>query len=138
MQKMLFRLSAVSLILASMLAGVANADCTSITSAPYVITQSGSYCLVADLTGYINVQANHVNLDFQGHTLTGSVGFSGVSGPVSTDFTLHNGTVITSGGGALFGVSIGGNYRNQLVTNITVDHMHVSGAGAVGIAVVAS
>jgi hypothetical protein len=68
--------------------------------------------------------------------LSGSVGFTGVPGPLSTDFTVHNGAVVTPTGDS-FGLSIGGNYRNQPVTNIVVDHMHVANASAVGIAVVA-
>ena len=128
----------IGLLLAAILSGSGYAACTSINVAPYIITQSGSYCLAADVTGYIDVQASHVNLDFQGHTLTGGVFYSGVPGPLSTDFTVHNGTVMASGGAALFGISIGGNYRNQPVTNITVDHMNVYNATNVGIAVIAS
>lgn len=112
------------------------AECIPISSLPYVISQSGSYCLTSNLSislswggDAINIKASNVDLDFQGHTLTNtSTNATGYSVGVSIDaldvpninnVTVHNGTV-TSFSGAIFGNNV---QAGSDAYNLTVDQM---------------
>jgi parallel beta-helix repeat protein len=86
------------------LAHAETVNCTAITSVPYVITANGTYCLTGDVTtamttGYaIDIQADHVVLDFNGHRLgNGSAGLStkavGVHALNRKGLTIKNGII---------------------------------------------
>jgi hypothetical protein len=84
-------------------AGAETTQCTAITTAPYVITTEGAYCLTDDLkvglaTGYaIDIQANNVVLDLNGHRLSNSGGSAtgavGVNANSRQNVTVKNGIV---------------------------------------------
>jgi len=80
-------------------------NCCRTITGPTVIRQPGSYCLSADSSGPIIVEASHVKLDLNGFTLcTGEISntyrqqlpydqAAVVLQPYYTDFTLQNGTI---------------------------------------------
>jgi hypothetical protein len=98
-------LAAVATILALpvLAARAETTQCTPITSLPAVITVQGIYCLNDDLstpmtTGpAIEIQANNVTIDFNGHRLGNSGGpgntASGIYAYKRENVTIRNGTV---------------------------------------------
>lgn len=70
-------------------------------SATFEINQRGSYRLVTDVTmagdfSCINITANDVSLDLNGHTIQnsgGDIGANGISGAAADRVTIHSGTV---------------------------------------------
>lgn len=100
---------------------------TIITTAPYVITQAGSYRVGANLAvsnssqPIIKINAPNVELDLGGYTLSapaasdGSVALYVLS---SSNVTIRNGTVSGSGYGIAF--SGGATSSNHLVENVRV------------------
>ena len=117
-----------------------------ISSAPFTITQPGSYYLTTNLnvTGgnAITINANQVTLDLNGFTVsstapsaTGS-GIQLASNPA--DITILNGHIkggVTNNGGVFSGPGFanGINYSNGLLTNVRVAGVSVSGCLNYGI-----
>jgi hypothetical protein len=101
--------SSLAVLLAGLALGTVPAraettQCTAITSLPAVITAQGIYCLTDDLntsmtTGRaIEIQANNVVLDLNGHRLGGSTAglgttASGVFALQRQNVTIRNGTI---------------------------------------------
>jgi hypothetical protein len=128
----------VSAALGLLAAGaVAQADCIPISSLPYAISQSGSYCVTADISvnlpygDAISINANDVDLDFQGHTITNSASIKSgagvrlVEGATLTNVTVHNGTVYSFNYGVIA--------ENLIASNLTIDHINVWFAKILGI-----
>jgi hypothetical protein len=140
-----FRVFAIMLSMAGA-ASAAHADCIPISSVPYTISQSGSYCVTADLAvalsdnqQAITVLASDVDIDFQGHliqnTATASTWTAGVqlrswmsANNVVNNVTVHN--------GLLYFFEIGVDSRNSsasMTSNVTVDHMTIMYSRVTGI-----
>ena len=103
---------------------------TPISSLPYTISESGSYYLVANLTGVtglngISVQADNVTLDMNGFALVGqAASLQGVVvNPGQQNFSIFNGTIR----------SWGGNGLNVGAANSRVERLRVSNNGGVGL-----
>jgi parallel beta-helix repeat protein len=87
-----------------------------ISNAGYVITQSGSYVLTANLTATagqngITVNANDVSIDLNGFTLTGSgtdSGFGIYQGNSYRNLTVSNGKAVNWRGGSRYGIDATG------------------------------
>jgi hypothetical protein len=100
----------VPAVLAGAATGARAQGCTPINAVPFTISTAGSYCLTADLTTAqssgvaIEVAANDVVLDFQGHSLDGRGG--GVSTRAEGVHALNRHR-ITVRNGRLFGFYIG-------------------------------
>ena len=96
-----------------------------ISSAPYTITQPGSYYLTTNLssTSYgIIIQANRVTVDLMGFSLTGDRGnfdwgiyVQGAAGAMLRDVVVRNGKVSDFGSGVMLGFA-----QNCRVTDLTV------------------
>jgi hypothetical protein len=118
----------------------AHADCVQISSLPYVISQSGAYCVVSNLSinlpdGIaITIGASDVDLDLQGHMIknvaTDTSGYSyGIkvvslssstnATPQITGLTIHNGAL------ALFSTAISAtNIQSSAnLLKLTIDQM---------------
>jgi parallel beta-helix repeat protein len=100
----------------------ANADVTFISSCNFPIMQPGQYHLAQDLTcsgNGIDVQANDVELHFDGHTLTGpgtpGSGSVGVFSSGVTNLSIHGDGTIT---GFLIGIDLKDN-SGALIVNMT-------------------
>jgi hypothetical protein len=77
--------------------------CTAITTLPFTISAPGTYCLLTDLTtsitgaAAINIDANSVTLDLNGHRLAGNAGAAtqayGIHAQNRRFLVIRNGTV---------------------------------------------
>jgi nitrous oxidase accessory protein NosD len=105
-------------------------NCTVITSVPYQVTAPGIYCLKNslswDLSAYVlvDIQADDVVLDLNGHTLDGSgagpgTGSIGVRAVYRKNVTVRNGTLRGLGLGVYLGL---GTSSGHIVENLRVDH----------------
>ncbi len=117
-------------------------NCTPITSVPFVITAPGVYCLTRSFVtnmsdGYaIDIQANNVVLDLNGHRLgKAGAGLGTLAGGIGAgdrqNVTVRNGTVR----GFASAVSLGGhNSYGIVVEDIRADHNTLNGiqVGGVG------
>lgn len=65
---------------------------TPISSAPYTISQSGSYYLTNNLTGTITISADNVTLDLMGYTITAANGIISPS-PSRSNMLVRNGVL---------------------------------------------
>ena len=111
---------------------------TPISSLPLVITNSGSYYLIGNLTGIsgtngITVRANNVTIDLNGFTLSGvngsadgiNVGNDGSPGAINiTNFSVLNGVVHGWGG---YGIRADNAYYCRF------EQLHLSANGASGL-----
>lgn len=115
----------------------AHADCIPISSVPYQISQSGSYCVTEDLSVAvpddfyaITVWISNVDIDFQGHliqnTLSSSARTAGVR--LMSWEPVNN---VTVSNGRLSGFGVGVDSSN--INNLTVDRMTVSLSRVAGI-----
>jgi hypothetical protein len=112
---------------------------TPISSAPYIITASGSYYLTTNLTvssgNAITIATNGVTLDLNGYTISSTAGSAAGYGILLTngpkDLTIANGHIQGSvtnngsgfygGGGFAFGIEYtGANPANVLVSRVSV------------------
>jgi len=120
---------------------------TPISSAPFTITQSGSYYLatniVCTVSNAIVIATNGVTLDLNGFTISSTVpnavngGSAILLGNVISDITIQNGHIrggvvdaggVYSGGGFSYGIYYSGNApRNVLVSHLTVSGCLSSG-----------
>ncbi|HEU4653218.1 MAG TPA: right-handed parallel beta-helix repeat-containing protein [Steroidobacteraceae bacterium] len=129
-------------------AATAKAACIPIDTIPYVIAQSGFYCVTRDLTANFTDQVNaitisvsHVDLDFQGHTVSdtstqaASVGVLFASfEAIATDVKVHGGTL----DGFLDGIRMTTTSANTETSNFVVDNMTVRNSRLRGIVVYGS
>ncbi|MEO8671233.1 MAG: hypothetical protein ABI411_07950 [Tahibacter sp.] len=84
-------------------AGAESLQCTSITSVPFTISASGSYCLTGNLTSTvtgtaaaITIAANNVELDLNRHVLAGPGGTTagfGIYAIARSGLRIRNGTL---------------------------------------------
>jgi len=129
------------------LVGRAQAACMPISSAPYIVTQSGLYCLtnnvVVNNDNGIVIRTSHVDLDLQGHSITnaGAVtrGIAGVQfytyeTGTAGDITIHNGVV----DGFTNGIIASNTTNNTAVAGITIDNMTIRNSKSRGLVVYAS
>src|SRR5262245_37441969 len=95
MKSMLRSTSIALLLLASATAAHAETtNCTVITSLPDTITLSAIYCLNSSLSGVgIDINADHVVLDLNGHTIHGDGAALGIASLDKNHITVRNGTV---------------------------------------------
>jgi hypothetical protein len=90
---------------------------TRITS-PQIIAVPGSYVLVNDITGTIEIQVSNVTLNLNGHTITGGIGIDQFEFNNSGNATLINARV--SNGQIVGGVGLSGSECLITGLNITV------------------
>jgi hypothetical protein len=106
---------------------------TPISTAPYTITNSGSYYLTTNLTvsslgDGIDINANNVTLDLNGFAIQGMPGSgSGIDFDNPTNITVRNGSI---SGFGFFGVQ--GGHGN----NVVLERLNVSACGEGGISVI--
>lgn len=112
-------------------------NCTAISSAPYIISAPGFYCLTADLTtnnpssGFyaISIQADNVVLDLNGHRIGGVAAGAGTQaiGITAVDkryITIRNGSIrgyrvgISAGDSNQFGATTA---QGWLIENLRLD-----------------
>lgn len=123
---------------------LAGDDCRGITSAPVTITEPGHYCLKADLvvdmdssSSAIDIQTDHVVLDFQGHTLRNVARQPFSSVPVGvfaherSHIVVRNGTVA----GFWEGISLSEPFYASTSVNHLVEDMRVYDCQRIGIGV---
>jgi hypothetical protein len=105
--------------------------CQPISAVPYTISQSGQFCVTADLAssqtsgGAIEVAADNVVLDFQGHTLDGTgaglrTQADGVHSLNRHDITVRNGHIVAFYVGVHLDITT--DSRNHVVENMRFDH----------------
>jgi len=135
-----------ALLATTTIAQAKNSSCTGVNSVPTTISTPGSYCLTADLvsTGAataITVAADYVDLDLDGHTLTGpanaAAGVFGIYAIAQRDVHVHNGTVRGFDRGVFLTDTLVGfpaTDPSGASTRHEIDHMRIEGA-AVGISV---
>lgn len=116
-------------------------------SAPYTISQPGSYYLTGNITvasgDAIVIASDDVSLDLNGFTLksTYTGGSSGTAVSVSSSrsrLTIRNGsivgsTVVPASGSATAGGFVQGIYSNGIITQALVSGIHVTGVAGDGI-----
>jgi hypothetical protein len=109
--------------------------CTDITSAPFVISSPGIYCLKNSISGMIQIQSSDVVLDLNGHVVASPTPGQG-GGIVASDaanLTVRNGTVR----GFSVGIQISGRAsRGHLIERLKVTDnadtaIYVAGDGSV-------
>jgi hypothetical protein len=121
-----------------LLPAAAAAQCIPITEAPIVISESGSYCLAADLAvngelPAVTIDANFVDLNLAGFTLTGpydpSLPTVGISSFERSDVVIRNGSVA----GFRVGVEVSGasepgyRIRDMKITDVSYIGVLASG-----------
>jgi hypothetical protein len=119
---------ALSLLALSGGARAQTTECTEITSASYMITAPGVYCLKQSLTAAgigVMIESDDVVLDLNGHTLT--IGGIGVRATDRSNVTVRNGTVR----GGTYGVLLGGIGASRVL----VERLYVQGSESCGICV---
>lgn len=84
-------------------------------AAPATINAPGYYCLQADGTGPITINANDVTLDLNNHTVSGTGSGSGIIVNAGLNRVIKNGLVVNFDTGILGNLS-----DNTLVTNVHI------------------
>jgi hypothetical protein len=115
--------------------------CTQINTLPTTITAGGHYCLNQNFsqvftTAAVNIAANNVVLDCNGHTITqaGTSAITGIYASNRTQVTVANCTLNNFGRGiAFFESSSGGSRGNRVLDNV-VRRARVSGVQMAGTA----
>lgn len=144
--KRLLRFIGLNLIGAAFPLASVNAEtvnCTAITTVPYTITVPGVYCLTGDLftsmvSGYaIDIQANNVIIDLNGHRLGGGLAGAGTQavGIYSlsrTNVTLKNGTIKGFYMGAYLENTSAVNTGGHVLENLRADANTYVGLAAMG------
>jgi hypothetical protein len=130
-------LHVVAVFAAIIAASAAHADCIAISTVPYSISQSGSYCVTADLSvaltdgEAIAILASNVDLDFQGHQIKNTItpsssarvaGVRLVSQSSLDNVTVHNGSLHLFS----FGITNYAPGYNVQASNLTVDQMTIT------------
>jgi len=120
---------------------------TPISSAPYTITNSGSYYLTTNLTGYgdaITIATNGVTLDLNGFTIYSSYNWGATGSGILlksglSDITIINGHIcggITNNGSGVYsgnGFGYGILYLGNPPANVVVSKVSVAGVYVDGI-----
>lgn len=131
-------------LVASFASATSYAACTEISSLPYTISSSGSYCLTKNLTATVNqsiwIKASGVDLNLNGYTLSGpyanggnGVGsityMSGIgiydSGVSLNNITVSNGTIAGMGHGI-----VTHNLRDLTIKDVNLPYTRYSGIRA--------
>lgn len=133
---MKFSVVAAALCAVTLAAPVSAQSCKSITTVPYAIWASGSYCVANDLNyagngTAIDIRNNHVILDLGGFHLriTGANTATGISNTLPTrDTIIRNGHIDGFQNGLFLD-----NVQNLTVENIVIDDAQQEGADINGV-----
>lgn len=91
-------------------------DTSTPISAPTIISQPGSYCLVNDIVGTITIAADRVFLDLNEKTISGA--FNGIEIDTQEVITIHNGIIKDNSGDGIF---------IESCTNVQIENVVLSG-----------